>query len=79
MATVRTHKGTESGKTFIVLTMGPKEAGSVIANLQAGPSNKNTDNVVRVLKSTGKAKSYVARAAQSSRFVEAVPAALVAA
>ena len=77
MATVKTHQGTATGKKFIVLTMGPKEAGSVIANLQAGPSNKNTDNVVAALKRTGLAVSYVAQSAQPAQTIPARPAALV--
>ena len=79
MATVKTNRGTKTGKTYIVLTMGPKEAGSVIANLQAGPSNKNTDNVVAALKGTGLARSYVAVAATPAQTIAAQPARLVAA
>jgi hypothetical protein len=79
MATVKTHAGTRTGKKFIVLTMGPKEAGSVIANLKAGPSNTNTQNVVDALESTGLARSYVALAAEPAQTIPAQPARLVAA
>lgn len=51
MATVKTNIGSQSGKRFIVLTMGPKEAGSVLAALQSGASNANTENVASVLAS----------------------------
>jgi hypothetical protein len=79
MAKAKTYIGSDSGKTFISLTMGPKEAGSVIANLEAGPNNKNTQNVVAALRGTGKAKAYRAVAAQPARttVVPAVAAALV--
>jgi hypothetical protein len=79
MATVKSNRGTKTGKTYIVLTMGPKEAGSVIANLEAGPSNTNTANVVAALKASGLAKRYVAQAAQPAQTIPARPAALVAA
>jgi hypothetical protein len=79
MATVKTNRGTATGKTFIVLTMGPKEAGSVIANLKAGPSNTNTVNVVEALEGTGLARSYVAEDAQPAQTIPARPARLVAA
>jgi hypothetical protein len=50
MATAKTTVGTRTGKTFIVLTMGPKEAGSLRAVLAAASiGNKLTDNVVDAL------------------------------
>lgn len=77
MATVKTNRGTASGKTYIVLTMGPKEAGSVIANLKAGPSNQNTKNVVDALEGTRLARSYVAQEAIPAQTIAAQPARLV--
>jgi hypothetical protein len=68
MATAKVRYGSVSGKKFVILTMGPKEAGSVLANLEAGPSNRNTDNVIDALDGTGAAADYTA-----------VPASLVAA
>ena len=68
MATAKVRYGSVTGKKFVILTMGPKEAGSVLANLSAGPSNRNTDNVIDALEDTGAAAEYTA-----------VPASLVAA
>jgi ABC-type transporter Mla subunit MlaD len=68
MATAKVRYGSVTGKKFIILTMGPKEAGSVLANLDAGPSNRNTDNVIDALEDTGAAADYAT-----------VPATLVAA
>jgi hypothetical protein len=60
MATVKTYAGTRTGKKFIQITMGPKEAGSVLAALSNGPSNANTDNVADAIESTGLAVEYTA-------------------
>lgn len=78
MATIKTHQGTRTGKKFVVLTMGPKEAGSVLANLKAGPNNKNTENVSAALASVPFITSYRAQAAEPARTIPAVPAGLVA-
>jgi hypothetical protein len=67
MATAKSYRGTVSGKTFITVTMGPKEAGSVLASLEAGPSNENTDNVAEAIASLGLAADYSVAAATLER------------
>lgn len=59
MATAKVRYGTVTGKKFVILTMGPKEAGSVLASLEAGPSNQNTDNVSDAISGTFAAAQYL--------------------
>ena len=79
MATVKTYAGTRTGKKFITLTMGPKEAGSVLAKLKTSPSNKNTNNVASALAAVPFIASYRVQDAQPARTIPAVEAGLVAA
>lgn len=58
MATAKSFRGTRTGKTFITVTMGVKEAGSVLASLEAGPSNTNTDNVIDAIEALSLAAPY---------------------
>jgi ABC-type transporter Mla subunit MlaD len=58
MATAKVRYGSLTGKKFVILTMGPKEAGSVLASLEAGPGNRNVDNVIDAITDTGAAADY---------------------